>query len=232
MLFCSPQRVLICLMIAAWTLSPKTCDVLRADDVIGPDPAPRWWKGNLHTHTFWSDGDDFPEMVCEWYREHGYQFLALPITMSSPRACAGSPRRKSRRKVETRSSTTICARFGPNWVEMRGPDDRREVRLKPLDEFRALVEERGRFLLIAAEEISTTAERVPVHINASNIHEAISPLGGETVRETIANNLRGRGSSDSGRTRDPGSSEPSEFWLRDHCRGYRPRGHGAAFRGV
>jgi len=24
---------------------------------------PRWWKGNLHTHTFWSDGDAFPEMV-------------------------------------------------------------------------------------------------------------------------------------------------------------------------
>ncbi|MFN0066994.1 MAG: hypothetical protein ACKVYV_05090, partial [Limisphaerales bacterium] len=23
------------------------------------DP-PRWWKGNLHTHSFWSDGDDFP----------------------------------------------------------------------------------------------------------------------------------------------------------------------------
>ena len=21
-----------------------------------------WFKGNLHTHSFWSDGDDFPEM--------------------------------------------------------------------------------------------------------------------------------------------------------------------------
>src|SRR4051794_14253426 len=25
-------------------------------------PSPRWLKGNLHTHSFWSDGDDFPEM--------------------------------------------------------------------------------------------------------------------------------------------------------------------------
>src|SRR3984885_7006173 len=38
---------------------------------------PRWWKGNLHTHTFWSDGDDFPEMVADWYKRHGYHFLTL-----------------------------------------------------------------------------------------------------------------------------------------------------------
>ena len=23
----------------------------------------RWWKGNLHTHSLWSDGDDFPESI-------------------------------------------------------------------------------------------------------------------------------------------------------------------------
>jgi len=39
--------------------------LLRADDVVPADAPPRWWKGNLHTHTFWSDGDDFPEMVAE-----------------------------------------------------------------------------------------------------------------------------------------------------------------------
>src|SRR5262245_48204775 len=38
---------------------------------------PRWWKGNLHTHTLWSDGDDYPEMVADWYKQHGYNFLAL-----------------------------------------------------------------------------------------------------------------------------------------------------------
>src|SRR5688572_900907 len=51
--------------------------VAFADDVIPAEAAPRWWKGNLHTHTFWSDGDDFPEMVAEWYRTRGYHFLAL-----------------------------------------------------------------------------------------------------------------------------------------------------------
>jgi hypothetical protein len=38
---------------------------------------PRWWKGNLHTHSFWSDGDDFPEMIADWYKTRGYHFLGL-----------------------------------------------------------------------------------------------------------------------------------------------------------
>ena len=37
----------------------------------------RWWKGNLHTHSLWSDGDDYPEMIAEWYKQHGYHFLAF-----------------------------------------------------------------------------------------------------------------------------------------------------------
>jgi len=40
-------------------------------------PAPRWYKGNTHTHTVNSDGDSTPNEVVRWYREHGYQFLVL-----------------------------------------------------------------------------------------------------------------------------------------------------------
>ena len=39
------------------------------------DATSRWWRGNMHTHTFWSDGDDFPETVGKWDKDHGYQFL-------------------------------------------------------------------------------------------------------------------------------------------------------------
>jgi hypothetical protein len=75
-------------------------------------------------------------------------------------------------------------------VETRGSETELEVRLKPFEEYRALVEERGRFLMIPAEEISDKAEGVPVHINASNLRDAVQPLGGSTVREAIENNLR------------------------------------------
>jgi hypothetical protein len=48
---------------------------------IAEDPvdarAPRWYKGNTHTHTLNSDGDSHPDDVVKWYRSHGYQFVVL-----------------------------------------------------------------------------------------------------------------------------------------------------------
>src|SRR5687767_8180034 len=43
-----------------------------ADEVLPVlrEGGPRYYKGNLHTHSFWSDGDDFPEMIADWYRRH------------------------------------------------------------------------------------------------------------------------------------------------------------------
>lgn len=34
-------------------------------------------KGNIHTHTTWSDGDHPPQDVYAWYRDRGYAFLAI-----------------------------------------------------------------------------------------------------------------------------------------------------------
>jgi len=39
--------------------------------------APRWFKGNTHTHTLNSDGDSTPDEVVRWYREQRYNFLVL-----------------------------------------------------------------------------------------------------------------------------------------------------------
>ncbi|RIK72715.1 hypothetical protein DCC62_18985 [candidate division KSB1 bacterium] len=36
-----------------------------------------WFKGNTHTHTTMSDGDSPPEVVAQWYKDHGYRFLVL-----------------------------------------------------------------------------------------------------------------------------------------------------------
>lgn len=54
-----------------------------ASGVQAPSPAaaqaaaPRWYKGNTHTHTWNSDGDSAPDVVLRWYREHGYQFVVI-----------------------------------------------------------------------------------------------------------------------------------------------------------
>ncbi len=152
----------------------------------------RWWKGNLHTHSLWSDGDQFPEMIADWYREQGYHFLAL----TDHNVLSEGTRWMSVKKIVDRSDDGVVdryrERFGDHWVERRNNESTGdpEIRLKPLDEFRHLIEERGRFAMIQAEEISDRAEGKPVHINATNIAEAIAPAGGATVREAMQNNLR------------------------------------------
>ena len=37
----------------------------------------QFYKGNIHTHTTKSDGDEDPIKVTEWYKAHGYDFLVL-----------------------------------------------------------------------------------------------------------------------------------------------------------
>lgn len=152
----------------------------------------KWWKGNLHTHSLWSDGDDFPEMIADWYRERGYHFLAI----SDHNILAEGQKWIKNSAIVKRGGEDALAkyqaRFGGDWVETRGePEaDNYEIRLKPFSEYRTLVEERGRFLMIPAEEISASAEGLPIHLNAVNIQELILPLGGKTVREVIAANVR------------------------------------------
>ena len=156
------------------------------------EPPMRWWKGNLHTHSLWSDGDDFPEMIGDWYRERGYNFLALTDHNTLSEGMKWMPVKSVISRSDASVMTKYRDRFGDAWVETQGePDgDDYAVRLKPLNEFRSLLEERGQFILIQAEEISDKAEGKPVHINASNIDEAIAPAGGATVREAMQNNLR------------------------------------------
>jgi len=37
----------------------------------------RWFKGNLHMHTQWSDGQPLPEWAIDWYKAHGYDFIGV-----------------------------------------------------------------------------------------------------------------------------------------------------------
>jgi len=175
--------------VAAWSDKPSVQDngdgllpILRAD-------APRWWKGNLHTHSLWSDGDDFPEMIADWYKRHGYHFLALSdhnVLSEGERWIDAT----NATKVRDKAMEKYLARFGPNWVERRTMNDKPQVRLKPLSEFRSLLEEPGRFLMIPAEEITHRFAKLPVHINAINLRDVIKPIDGKDVSETMRVNLR------------------------------------------
>jgi hypothetical protein len=154
-----------------------------------PESAPRWWKGNLHTHSLWSDGDDYPEMIADWYKQRGYQFLAL----TEHNVLAEGQRWFN--LTNNRGGGPIFARylerFGPDWVEQRTVDGVAQVRLKPLSEFRTRLEERDRFLLIPAMEITDRHLTAPIHINAANIAAVIAPQGGSNVLDVMQRNVNG-----------------------------------------
>jgi len=158
----------------------------------GAGAAPKYWKGNLHTHSLWSDGDDFPEMIADWYKQNRYDFLALTdhnIIADGEKwidAEANAARKLAVRKYESR--------FGGRWPEYRTvkdkKEDKRQVRLKPLAEFRSLLEEPGKFLLIPAEEITHSYAKRPIHMNGINLRDKIDPIDGADAIETITVNLR------------------------------------------
>ena len=136
------------------------------------EPPAQWWKGNLHTHSLWSDGDDYLEMIADWYKRHGYHFLAL----SDHNILSDHERWVSiaKNRGGELAFGKYLARWGEQWVETREFEGEKQVRLKTLNDFRGKFDEPGRFLMIQGEEI--TAKNV--HINATNIQEQILPYTG------------------------------------------------------
>ncbi|MCL4788377.1 MAG: hypothetical protein KJ070_16535 [Verrucomicrobia bacterium] len=149
--------------------------------------SPRWWKGNLHTHSLWSDGDDYPEMIVAWYKENGYDFLGLSdhnVLQTGEKWVTVTTNRNRIAAFEK-----YVKRFGESWVEVKEEGGQKKVRLKTLEEFRKLSEEPGKFLLIQCEEISANYQQSPIHINASNLREVIPPQGGNSIRAVLQNNI-------------------------------------------
>ncbi|OWK34855.1 hypothetical protein [Fimbriiglobus ruber] len=191
----SATTLLLCVGIFSVAVAYQNADrpTPNATPATEPAPAiadgqPRWWKGNLHTHSLWSDGDDFPEMIADWYKQHGYQFLALTdhnVIAEGEKwvpADANATRKKALAKY--------TARYGDRWVETREKDGKNQVRLKPLPEFRSLLEEPGKYLLIPAEEITHAYAKRPIHMNGINLRDTIKPIDGRDAFETVSVNLR------------------------------------------
>lgn len=148
---------------------------------------PRWWKGNMHTHTLWSDGDDYPEMVARWYKQHNYNFLVLSDhnilqnvdRWTNPEKNKGGIRALMRYEKE----------FGSDWVVRRTAGEVTEVRLRTLGEIQAALQDPGRFILMPGEEITARYLTSPIHMNASNIQSIIQPATGDSVVDVMQKNV-------------------------------------------
>lgn len=146
-----------------------------------------WFKGNLHTHTLWSDGDDFPEQITAWYEANGYSFMAI----SDHNTIADSERWLTIPKGTVRFETfeRYLEASPEGWVEWEQGADTVRVRLKTWEEYAQRFQKPDSFLMMRAEEVTDRVEGKPIHVNATNIAEYIEPQGGQSVVEVMQNNV-------------------------------------------
>ena len=120
----------------------------------------KWYKGNLHTHSYWSDGDDFPEMIMDWYKTHDYDFVSL----SDHNILAQGEKWKeiSAHPFRQRRFKEYLSKYGPDWVTYKTDSAGRiQVKLKTLEEYRPRFEEKEKFLIMQAEEVSDSIKASP-----------------------------------------------------------------------
>jgi hypothetical protein len=187
---------------------------------FAPTPS-GWWKGNLHTHTLWSDGNGYPEIVTDWYKQNGYHFLALSDhnILSQGQKWVDATQ-NVRGKDGSEALREYRESFGDDWVEQRVEQGKVMVRLKPLSEFRHLFEESGRFMMIQSEEISDVFGTPPtdIHINATNLRNLIPPQKGNSVFEVMQNNVNAvlAQRRETGQAMFPHINHPNGFLWRFH----------------
>jgi hypothetical protein len=147
-----------------------------------------WYRGNLHTHSFWSDGDDFPESILAWYTDRAYDFVAI----SDHNTFADSERwlRFDTTNARYQAYQIYRKRFGDDWVDAREENDSVFVRLKTYEEYSGRFSVSNKFLVIRSEEISDGYDGKPVHVNATNLRERIEPHGGSSVFDVMQRNVR------------------------------------------
>lgn len=139
-----------------------------------------WYKGVTHVHSLWSDGDMAPEMIASWYVERGYNFVCfsehsgLQEDEILVEVSEDSPLKPAHVKA-------ISAAFGPAWLDLRiEPGASTRMRLKTHVELSEYFNKPGEFLLIPAQEITSSNS---VHTNVLNVREPIS--GGEGTKEEL-----------------------------------------------
>ncbi|MEQ9098165.1 MAG: histidinol-phosphatase [Imperialibacter sp.] len=147
----------------------------------------QWYKGNLHTHSYWSDGDEFPEMIMGWYKDHGYDFVGL----SDHNTLAAGEKWKLVPKggVYKDAFYTYLEKYGKDWVEYKEDTGRVSVKLKTFEEYVPLFAEKDKFLIIQSEEITNSFEGKPLHLNVTNVKELIGAQEGSSVSDVLQKSI-------------------------------------------
>lgn len=153
----------------------------------------RWFKGNLHMHNQWSDGNAMPEFQIDWYKSHGYNFVCPSdhntfqaenlrfksfgsnpkITPEISKAFEGETslwKPMSCEAVTNKLTQEFVKeaqdRFGEDSVQMREVGGLTFVRMKTFDELAKQFEESEEFLMIPGfEQTGGVVDKRAVHMN-------------------------------------------------------------------
>jgi len=159
------------------------CWLLTPARVTPAAENPRWFRGQLHAHTYWSDGRGFPEQAIESYLKRGFHFLCITdhnilhedreawrevIEVNDPKT----------RKITPTVLEAYVRDFTTNWVESRTSGSNTTVRLKTFPEIKARFEKPGSFILMPGIELTQELNGLQVHLNYINAPELLPCVSG------------------------------------------------------
>lgn len=194
------RKETICIVIIfclTW-IHDATDVVAQPDFQSKEDDKFHWFRGNMHTHSFWNGGRDFPENIAKWYKDNGYNFVSFTehhiiqkgeqwVTL--PEGYSAIERYRDNFGNEWVEVKAVEGRFNENDLPrfIEGEGSYIQVRIKPLNEYRSMLEKSDEFLLMNGEEIT---DRHGVHVLANHIDEVIPTVGkASDERERILSKL-------------------------------------------
>lgn len=168
---------------------PLFVSLAAAEDAVELTAADgqQWFRGNMHTHSLWSDGDDYPEMIASWYKERDYDFLVFTdhnVLLQGDKWID-----VEKNKGGQKAFDKLTAKFSGDWVQTRTEKERLQVKLKTFDAIFEKLAEPQKYLLIQGEEITDKYKNKPIHMCATNTTQLLPPLHGESVLEVMQQNI-------------------------------------------
>lgn len=164
-------------------LSLRVCLVLAACAACWGASAGQWYKGNLHMHSFWSDGNVVPEQAVAWYRDHGYHFVCLS-DHQLVQTDTNVWREAGTKKFSTEVADAYLSAYAAT-AQSKTEGGKRFVRLQTVGELKRVFDKEGAFLMIPGLEVNRVVAGRQVHMNGINVHETIPYRYGDTPLETF-----------------------------------------------
>ncbi|MDO5309848.1 MAG: twin-arginine translocation signal domain-containing protein [Planctomycetia bacterium] len=166
----------------------------------------RWYKGNLHMHNQWSDGNVLPEVAVDWYKSHGYNFICPSDhnTFQSAdlrfQSFGSHPKMTEEMTKEFEGETSLWKpiscdavvnkldrkfvvaaqeQFGKDAIAIREVGGLTFVRMKPFDELVEQFATGGSFLMIPGfEQTGSVVDGRAVHMNFIGVRQTFPYLKG------------------------------------------------------